>query len=88
MSGIFDYAAMAAMLALSACAFVGLDIAMRPGHYQAAGRPAALQSLSRRLLPRLTTASAFRLIGLAMAALTLGSALLIFAYEFSYYSTR
>ena len=79
---------MAIMLALSVCTFVALDVAMRPKHYVSAGGWGMLQSLSQRLLPRVEQSTAYRLIGLAAAVATFGLAFLIFAYEFSYYSTR
>jgi hypothetical protein len=95
MREVLDIFAMVMMLALSGVAFVALDVAMRPGHYAGVaarpGRPSlsvAVNSLSQRLLPRLKTASAYRLVGLFGAAFALGLAMLIFAYEFSYYSTR
>ena len=92
MRDVIDTFAALVMLALSACAFVALDIAMRPDHYVRAAAQSRvsvpLESLSRRLLPGLKKASAYRIVGLASAMLVLGLAMLIFAYEFSYYSTR
>ena len=69
------------MLALSACAFVSLDVAMRPAHYLRPGaRGFGLKGLSQQLLPGLEKPTAYRIIGLAAALLTFGLAMLVFYY--------
>jgi hypothetical protein len=68
----------ALMVSLFICAFVGLDVAMRPARYLGGGAPqglaTALDLVSQRMMPNLDRSMAYRLIGAAFAMTAIAAA--------------
>ena len=74
-----------ALIALSATALVGLDLALRPARHVRMSadrvkgdRALPLEGLSHRLFPRLESAGAYRAIGLAIIIAAAALALFVF----------